>query len=214
MRAILLTSVAVALSACCGPNECNRPEGAACAGDYQCGSNLDCTDGICRTNCNVNAPACGAGTACWADPSGATRAVCLPAAAADEQWTLRFTKATNTNGGPNELGDPDTFICAVVGATTLCTEEQTGTSVTFNRTFAHVFTTSELQNVSITVFDSDAVSDFAGCEGSCTELSGWPKDVIHGQAVDGRPPFSRKQQVWTVLGPAPLMVELVVDPVR
>lgn len=215
MRFLAPLSLALALSACCGPNECDRPEGAACAGDYQCGSNLDCTDGACRLQCNASAPACGAGTACYSDPVNASaRPVCLPPPAASEQWTLRITKSTNTNGGPNELGEPDTFVCAVIAGTTLCTEEQTGISVTYQHTFNTAFTTEQLQNVSVTVFDSDAVSDFAGCEGACPELSSWNKDVIHGQAVDGRPPFSRRAQTWTILGPSPLMVELVLDPVK
>jgi hypothetical protein len=103
-------------------------------------------------------------------------------------------------------------VCLVIDQTTLCTEEHEGVNVTYTKEFTTTFPTSLLSNVSVTVFESDDIGTFQGCEGACPSLSGWSKEVLHGESIDARPMWSLHKQPWTLLGPNSLRVDLEIQP--
>ncbi len=191
--AILLTAMTVWLSGCCGEGQCDGPDGESCRSGFDCRG--QCVNGFCRDLCSAN-DTCEVGRVCWRDDS--STALCLPPPEADERWGLRVDALFNATGRPNELTEPDDFVCLGVGDVTLCSEEQSGVDVTFSREFSTVFTTLELSNVSISVFDSNDVFAFGGCEGSCSVLSRVDRQLVHGEAVDARPLASRKDQLWDI----------------
>jgi len=220
LSCLLLAAAALAVSGCCGPNECSLPEGSNCSGDYQCDGTMKCFGGQCRLPCNPSTTTCATGQSCVTDTSATTTngaaqpSACVPFPGDTELWYLHVISVANATGGVSEIGAPEPFVCLVIDQTTLCTEEEEGVNVTFNRVFTTSFPTTSLSNVSATTFESDDIGTFSGCEGSCPELAGWTKEVLDGQSFDGRPVWSLHRQPWTLLGPNNLVVNLEVVPAQ
>ena len=210
MRTVFGLGVVLALSSCCGANECNGAEGAACSSSFSCQGS--CVDGFCRESCSSTA-GCAAGRSCYVAPgSSSSSGTCLPPPAETEQWTLSVDSLSGAIGSPTEAGDPDDFVCLGLGGSTFCSQEETGFSVTYSHSFVKIFTTSELSNVSVTVFDSNAFIPFGGCEGACDSLQGVNRTVVHAEAIDARPQVSHRLQQWSLAPPSGLRVNLSVTP--
>jgi hypothetical protein len=203
--------VVLVLSGCCGVNECNGPEGSACTSSFAClGS---CVDGFCRDSCSLSV-GCGSGRTCYVDQSSSSSSsgTCLPPPAPSEKWTITIDSLSGAIGSGVESGDPDDFVCLGITGSTYCSQEQTGFSVTYARSFVATFTTEQLSNVSVTVFDSNDFFTFGGCEGACDSLQTVSRNVVHAEAIDARPLASRKKQQWSLAPPSGLRVNFSVEP--
>ena len=210
MRTVLGLGVFLLLSGCCGVNECNAPEGTACTSSFACQGS--CIDGFCRDSCSSTA-GCASGRTCYVDPSSSSSAgTCLPPPAQDEKWTLSVDSLSGAIGSGVESGDPDDFVCLGITGSTYCSQEETGLSVTYARAFVAIFTTEQLSNVSVTVFDSNDFFTFGGCEGTCDSLQTVSRNVVHAEAIDARPQASRRTQQWSLAAPSGLRVNFSVIP--
>jgi len=193
MRMALAVFTALALSACCGEGQCDGVDGEACNSNFDCAGS--CIDGFCREQCSERV-ACGFGRTCWDDGTTSTP-VCLPPPSSNERWTLRADGLGNAIGRPSEFTEPDDFLCLGVGGITLCSQEETGVDVTFDREFSTVFTTDEL---------------FGGCEGDCAALQNIDRQLVHGDAFDLRPTASRRQMVWDIPTESGMAIRISVLP--
>ena len=232
MRTFVFAVMASALALCaCGPVECtgaactNLAEGKACKSAAVCASGLVCFPvapngalGECRKPCSVTT-GCTTGFNCF-DPGAGVAPACVPKPGGSETWKLtvqnlsvpaRKPDTTYWDGTSTDVPDP--FVCfGNIAGATLCTTEQHGYSGSWKTTpFTTLVTTDALYQASISVFDSDAVFDFGGCEGPCTELSGWAKEVIYAKAFDLRPQWSHQPQVWTLTDTNGFQLEVHLD---
>lgn len=194
MRMALVSVAVLVLSGCCGEGQCDGVDGEVCNSGFDCAGS--CIDGFCRERCSQSM-SCAPGRTCWDDGTSSS-AVCLPPPSSDERWTLRADGLGNAIGRPDEFTEPDDFLCFGVAGVTLCSQEQTGVDVSFDREFRTVFTTDQLSDVSVTVFDSNQVFPFGGCEGDCAALQNIDRQLVHGEAFDLRPNASRRQMVWDI----------------
>lgn len=208
MRMALIGFAALVLSSCCGEGQCNGVDGEACTSGFDCSG--ACVDGFCRDRCSQNTP-CGAGRTCW-DDGTTTSPVCLPPPSGGERWSLRADGLFNATGRPGEITEPDDFVCFVVAGISMCSQEETGLDVTFDRSFSTVFTTDDLADVSVSVFDSNQVFSFGGCEGNCSSLESIDRQLVHGEAVDARPLASRREKVWDITTSAGMTIRFSVLP--
>lgn len=194
MRMAWVSFAALILSGCCGDGQCDGVDGEVCSSSFDCAGS--CIDGVCRERCSEGV-ACAPGRTCW-DDGTTTSAVCLPPPASDERWVLRADGLGNAAGRAGELTEPDDFICFGLAGVTLCSQEETGRDVVFDREFSTPFTTEQLSDVSVTVFDSNQVFPFGGCEGNCSTLQNIDRQIVYGDAFDLRPTVSRRPMVWDI----------------
>ena len=65
-----------------------------------------------------------------------------------------------------------------------------------------------MQNVSVSVFDSDDIGSFQQCEGVCPALANWPKELAYGMAWDLRPQWDGEDQTFVLRDTAGLELKL------
>ncbi|MBE2248746.1 MAG: hypothetical protein IAE78_04285 [Myxococcus sp.] len=209
--------------------ECrNLADGARCMATAQCAEGLSCFArnsegalGRCRQPCTNGA------CAQRGDPSRFVSCIdlgqpftpsCVPGPRSDSSWRLSIDSltlpATNQGRFWDATADdvPDPFVCftftSQVGQQQLCTEELHGLRVSWRTPFVATMPWALLQNVSVSVFDGDAIGDFAQCEGACPELAAWPKELAYGMAWDLRPQWDGQDQVFVLRDPAGLALTL------
>lgn len=211
------------------PTECrNLPDGRGCLNSAQCAQGLTCfpknPDGMlgrCRASCSNGQ---------CAQRGDQTRLIncvdlgqpftpsCIPGPRTDSKWkfsTLQL-KLPATNQGRFwdvvSTDRPDPFVCftftSQAGQQVLCTDERTGNDETWSLPFDAWMPWTLLQNVSVSVFDSDAIGGFAKCEGTCPALAGWPKEPAYGMAWDLRPQWDGEDQTFTLRDGAGLELTL------
>lgn len=200
MRTVLVLAAAATLWGCCGPNQCTAPDGTACHSNTDCHGS--CVDAVCREAC-APAVGCAAERSCYLEP-GSDMGVCLPPALPDELWRVSLDGVERATGSP--------FVCLAFPSVTLCSEQETGATVSFTRPFTTVFTTAQLAGPTLSVFGSQETTPFAGCEGSCSILERVHRTASYSEVIDARPVASRKRQVWSFTAQTGLVVHLTVNP--
>jgi hypothetical protein len=201
------------------PTECrNLPDGRGCLNSAQCAQGLTCFPknsegalGRCRVACANGQCAQRGDTSrvvSCVDLGPAFTPSCVPGPRTDTNWKVESLalKLPSTNQGRFWDGvstdAPDPFICfgftSQAGQQVLCTDERHGFDERWSLPFQAFMPWALLQNVSVTVFDSDAIGDFSRCEGVCPELANWPKDTAYGMAWDLRPQWDGEDQVFTL----------------
>jgi hypothetical protein len=211
------------------PTECrNLTDGRACMASTQCAQGLTCFPknsegalGRCRVSCP------GGQCAQRGDTSRFVSCIdlgpphvpsCIPGPRSDTVWkvSIESLKLPSTrqgqfwDSGPNDAPDP--FVCftftSAAGQQQLCTSEQNGYTSSWTYPFTATMPWSLLQNVSVTVFDSDAIGTFEQCEGLCPALSGWAKESAYGMAWDLRPQWDGEDQTFVLKDAAGLELKL------
>lgn len=209
--------------------ECrNLSDGARCMSTTQCAPGLTCfprnSEGVlgrCRVSCV---------TAACAQRGDASRVVscldlgpphtpsCVPGPRNDTSWQLSIVslKLPATNQGrfwdSSAADAPDPFVCfsftSQAGEQVLCTDERTGYEASWTAPFTATLPWTLLQNVSVSVFDSDAIGSFERCEGVCPALATWPRELAYGMAWDLRPQWDGEDQTFTLRDQAGLELKL------
>jgi hypothetical protein len=143
---------------------------------------------------------------------------CVPGPRTDSNWKLSIDSLTlpATNQGRawdvTSTDEPDPFVCftftSQAGQQQVCTDERHGKTVSWRSPFTAIMPWSLLQNVSVSVFDGDAIGDFAQCEGQCPALANWPKELAYGMAWDLRPQWDGEDQVFVLRDAAGLELKL------
>lgn len=200
MRTLLLLGAAVFLSGCCGANQCTGPDGTACSRNVDCHGS--CVEGVCREPC-APSTGCATGRACYLVP-GNDMGDCLPPALPDELWHVSVDGVERATGSP--------FVCLTFPSVTLCSEQETGVTVSFTRPFQTVFTTAQLASPTVSVSDSKETTPFSGCEGSCSILERVHRTSVYSEVIDARPVASRQRQVWSFTAQSGLVIHLTVNP--
>lgn len=210
--------------------ECrNLSDGRGCMSSTQCASGLTCFPknsegaiGRCRQSCPSNGQCNQRGDTSrfvtCIDLGPPHTPSCIPGPRTDTIWKLSIESLTlpATNQGrfwdvsPSDAPDP--FVCfsftTQVGQQVVCTSEQTGNKASWTFPFTATMSWALLQNVSVSVFDSDDLGSFQQCEGSCPALANWPKELAYGMAWDLRPQWDGEDQTFVLRDAAGLELKL------
>lgn len=209
--------------------ECrNLVDGASCMSTAQCAQGLTCFGrnsegalGRCRVPCTNGMCAQRGDTSRFVgciDLGQPFTPSCVPGPRTDTNWTLAIDSLVlpTTNQGRfwdlTSGDEPDPFVCftftSPAGQQQLCTDERHGRSESWRSPFTATMPWTLLQNVSVSVFDGDAISDFSQCEGQCPALANWPKELAYGKAWDLRPQWDGEDQVFVLRDEAGLALTL------
>jgi len=209
--------------------ECkNLVDGTRCMSTAQCAQGLTCFGrnsegalGRCRAPCTNGMCAQRGDTTRFTgciDLGQPFTPSCVPGPRSDSNWKVSIESLTlpATNQGRfwdvTTADSPDPFVCftftSQAGRQQLCTDERHGKMVVWRSPFMATMPWALLQNVSVSVFDGDAISDFAQCEGFCPELANWPKELAYGMAWDLRPQWDGEDQLFVLKDAAGLELKL------
>ncbi|MCU0695430.1 MAG: hypothetical protein MUC96_02745 [Myxococcaceae bacterium] len=214
------------------PQECrNLVDGARCMNTAQCQTGLTCFArnsegalGRCRQPCTNGTCAQRGDTSrvvnC-VDVGQPFTPACIPGPRFDTRWriTIEDLSIPATNQGrfwDSSASDvPDPFVCftfadlsSPTGQSNFCTDERGGFRQSWTFPFQTPLPFASLQNVNVSVFDSDAIGVFGTCEGPCPELANWPKELAYGQAWDLRPQWDGEDQTFVLRDAAGLELKL------
>jgi hypothetical protein len=204
------------------PQECrNLSDGARCMTTAQCQTGLTCfarnsegTLGRCRQACTNGTCAQRGDTSrivnC-VDVGQPFTPSCIPGPRFDTRWRFVIDGLTlpATNQGrfwdSSAADEPDPFVCFTFpdlsspgGQSNFCTDERAGLRQSWLNPLQSSFVFASLQNVTVSVFDSDAIGLFPGCVGGCPELTNWPRELAYGQAWDLRPQWDGEDQTFVL----------------